>query len=60
MPGEDRRQQLRHQIALYRDLLQRGPSLRQAARYLEHVMDAEAELQRINRIATQPQVRVVD
>jgi len=60
MSGVDRSLELRRQIALYRDLLERGPSLRQAARYLQHVMDAEAELERITPVETQAKVRVQD
>ena len=53
---EERGQELRRCIRLYRDLLRQGPSLKQAARYLRQIEDAEAELERISD--PQPQSHV--
>jgi len=46
--AEDRVDELRRLIALYRDLLDRGPTISEAARHLRHIMEAELELERLS------------
>ena len=55
----ERLRELHRQIAIWRDLLGRGPPLNEAMHYLRQIIEAEAEIERI-KVADRNAQRVVN